>query len=629
MKWLAVNECAMKKSPIDLKSRGSKKQYILLIEHDAERLLKLQNILSAAGYRNLICAKSQEQAFKSIRPFQGRVRDIGAIFLNYDLPQTDTLKLSEVLTTLDGHEAIPLIFLTTEGVELNDKLLERCHAANAETIIHHPRDGEHLIPLVHFALALKSERDVRISNDEELICELSERRIMETRLKYLVAHDELTGLSNRSGLEKALGSGILRCNNFKQSSALFDLDLDQFKVINDIEGHEAGDRLLIEVATLIRSTLDKQAFIARVGSNEFQVFLRRANQEYALNVAENLRSCIDGFDFYVDGNVYNISASIGVALLEPLGGIERASELMSRAHKACYEAKNLGRNRVCLFERDNDELQSLRDDAKWVPLIRKALNNDAFKLLFQPVIRVRDGKVSHYETLLRLVGDNGELLSPKYFIPVAERMGLIRHVDLWVVSHLIDYISDLPDEQETISFTANLSSHALQSDYLLPMLKAKLEETWVSPSRLTFEITETAAVTNFDKTRAMVTRIKALGCHFALDDFGAGFSSFNYIKNFPIDYLKIDGQFIVNLATSHEDQVLVKAMIDMARSLGKKTIAEYVSNTEILRVLKEFEVDYVQGYLLGKPDENLLEERYLLLDELMEKQVDIEELITP
>jgi len=617
----------MKKNPTDLKSRGSKKQYILLVEHDAGRMLILQDILFSAGYRNLICAESQEQAFKSIRPFQGRVNDIGAIFLNYDLPQTDTLKLSEVLTTLDGHEAIPLIFLTTGQTELSDKLVERCYAANAETIIHHPSDGDSLTSLVHFALALKSERDDRISNDEALICELSERRIMDTRLKYLVAHDELTGLSNRSGLEKVLGSGILRCKNFKQSSALFDLDLDQFKVINDIEGHEAGDRLLIEVATLIRSRLDEHAFIARVGSNEFQVFLGKATKKYALETAENLRCSIDGFDFQVDGNIYHISASIGVALMEPLGGIERPSELMSLAHQACYKAKNLGRNRVCLFERDDDELQSLRDDAKWVPLIRKALSNDAFKLFFQPVVRVKDGKVSHYETLLRLVGDDGELLSPAHFIPVAERMGLIRHVDLWVVSHLIDYISNLPHEQKGMSFTVNLSSCALQSDYLLPMLKAKLEETWVSPSRLTFEITETAAVTDFDKTRLMVTRIRALGCHFALDDFGAGFSSFNYIKNFPVDYLKIDGQFIVNLVTSQEDQILVKAMIDMARSLGKKTIAEYVSNAEILRVLEEFEVDYIQGYLLGKPGENLLDERYLLLDELMEKQLDIEELI--
>jgi EAL domain-containing protein (putative c-di-GMP-specific phosphodiesterase class I) len=207
-------------------------------------------------------------------------------------------------------------------------------------------------------------------------------------------------------------------------------------------------------------------------------------------------------------------------------------------------------------------------------------------------------------------------------------MGLIHHIDLWVVSHAIDYIAALPKVDEDICFTINLSSHALQADYLLPVIKQKLESTWISPSRLTFEITETAAVTNFDKTREMVSKIRALGCRFALDDFGAGFSSFNYIKNFPVDYLKVDGQFIINLAVDQADQVLVKSMIDVAHSLGKKAIAEYVSNVEILRVLKELGVDYVQGFLLGKPELELLSEKHIDLDKLMSKPLEIEKLIS-
>jgi EAL domain-containing protein (putative c-di-GMP-specific phosphodiesterase class I) len=318
-----------------------------------------------------------------------------------------------------------------------------------------------------------------------------------------------------------------------------------------------------------------------------------------------------------------------VAMLEPLEFIKRPSELMSRANHACYSAKTLGRNRVSLFERDNDELITLRDDAKWVPKIRHALSEDLFKLVFQPVVQLSNGEVSHYETLLRMIDESGELLSPVQFIPVAERMGLIHHIDLWVVSHAIDYIASLPKTQENICFTINLSSHALQGDYLLPIVKKKLESTWISPSRLTFEITETAAVSNFNKTREMVSKIRALGCRFALDDFGAGFSSFNYIKNFPVDYLKIDGQFINNLAVDEADQVLVKSMIEVAHSLGKKAIAEYVSNVEILRVLKALGVDYVQGYLLGKPSLDLLENQHVSIDELLAKPLDIEKLITP
>ena len=605
-----------------------KEKTILIIEHDNERLSSLQNILSKAGYRKLICAADQEQVFEVIRPFQGKIDDIGVILLDYQLPQSDTLKFSQLLTTLDGHDAIPLLFLADKMITLDDELVGRCHAANAATIIHYPsKDGE-IIPLISLALALKNERDERIAHEEKLISELSERRIMEARLQYLVAHDELTGLSNRSGLEKALDFAILRCNNFKQRGALLDIDLDQFKVVNDIEGHEVGDRLLVEMAVLIRSTLGNNAFISRVGSNLFQVLLSKVQKDKALDIAEQMRMTIDEFDFKSGDNTYNISASIGVALLAPLEKIRRPSELMSKAHHACYSAKTLGRNRVSLFEGDDEHLITLRDDAKWVPQIRRALSEDLFQLVFQPVVKMSDGRVSHYETLLRMVGEGNELLSPEHFISVAERMGLIHHIDLWVVSHIIDYIAALPKSKEDICFTVNLSSHALQGDYLLPVLKKKLEATWISPSRLTFEITETAAVTDFEKTRLMVSKIRALGCHFALDDFGAGFSSFNYIKNFPVDYLKIDGQFINNLAVDQADQVLVKSMIDVAHSLGKKAIAEYVSNAEILRLLKEFGVDYIQGYLVGVPAVELLTDTHVSINGLMNKPIDIEKLIT-
>ena len=614
-----------------MKSLRHKEQCIVIIEHNEDRLLKLQNTLSASGYRNLICASTQEKIFEVIRPFQGRIDEIGVILLAYDLPQSDTLKLSQMLTTLDGHDAIPLIFLANSATKIDEALMTKCHEANAATIVHYPDkgidEGNDFLPLVELAFALKSERDERIENEEKLVRELSERRIMEARLQYLVAHDELTGLSNRSGLEKALDFAILRCNNFKQHGALLDIDLDQFKVVNDVEGHEAGDRLLIEVAVLIRATLDNEAFIARVGSNLFQVFISKTVEEKALLIAEKIRLTIDEFDFKSGDSIYNISASIGVAILEPLEGIKRPSELMSRANHACYSAKTLGRNRVSLFESDNDELVSLREDAKWVPKIRHALSEDLFKLVFQPVVKLSSGQVSHYEILLRMIDDNGELLSPVEFIPVAERMGLIHHIDLWVVSHAIDYIATLPKTQESICFTVNLSSHALQGDYLLPVIKKKLEATWISPSRLTFEITETAAVSNFTKTREMVSKIRALGCRFALDDFGAGFSSFNYIKNFPIDYLKIDGQFISNLAVDHSDQVLVKSMVEVAHSLGKKAIAEYVSNAEILRVLKEIGVDYVQGYLLGKPELELLDNQQISIDQFLGETLDIKKLI--
>ena len=604
-----------------------KDKSIFIIDHDDKRCRVLQKILSEAGFRNLITANGHKEVFELIRPFQGRIDELGVILIDHDLPNCDSLELCTLLSTLDGHDGVPVLYMTGEANSVDPHFIQECQSSHAAAVIEYPQSSDQLIPLINVALALKNERDERLSQQEKLVNELAERRIMEARLQYLVAHDELTGLSNRSGLEKTLDLAILRCNNFKQTGALLDLDLDQFKVINDIEGHECGDSLLVEMAGLIRSELDREAFIARVGSNLFQIFLSKVTEKEAIDIAERLRVAVEDFEFVTDQNSYNISASVGVALLTPKESIKRPSELMSKAHQACYMAKNLGRNRVCTFSKDDLKVRALREDARWVPLLRKALVEDRFKLVFQPVVRASDGRLSHYETLLRMVSEEGSLLSPNQFIPVAERMGLIHQIDLWVVTHAIDYIANLPSQHGEVNFTINLSSHALQGDYLLPALKKKLEMTWVAPSRITFEITETAAVANVEKTRQMVSRIRALGCRFALDDFGAGFSTFNYVKNFPVDYLKIDGQFITNIVADHADQVLVRSMIEVAHSLGKKTIAEYVSNPEILRLLKEFGVDYVQGFLLGKPQPELLTDKYLNLNDLMDRPFDISRLI--
>lgn len=604
-----------------------KEKSIFIIDNDDERCRVLERILSAAGFRNLIRATKQQEVFEKIRPFQGRVDELGVILIDHDLPNCDSLELCSLLSTLDGHDGVPVLYMSDNARLVDSDFVKQCQKHHATAVINYPQSAEQLIPLVNIALALKNERDERLSQQEKLVTELAERRIMEARLQYLVAHDELTGLSNRSGLEKALDLAILRCNNFKQPGALLDLDLDQFKVINDIEGHESGDQLLVEIASLIRSELDKDAFIARVGSNLFQIFLSKVTEKEAIDIAEVLRVAVEDFEYVATKNKYNVSASIGVALLTPKESIKRPSELMSKAHQACYMAKNLGRNRVCVFSKDDLKVRALREDARWVPLLRSALIEDRFKLVFQPVVRASDGKLSHYETLLRMVSEEGTLLSPHQFIPVAERMGLIHQIDLWVVTHAIDFIAGLSAEYGDVNFTINLSSHALQGEYLFPALKKKLEMTWVAPSRITFEITETAAVANVEKTRQMVSRIRALGCHFALDDFGAGFSTFNYVKNFPVDYLKIDGQFITNIVSDQSDQVLVRSMIEVAHSLGKKTIAEYVSNPEILRILKEYGVDYVQGYLLGKPQAELLKDKYIPLNDLMDRPFDISRLI--
>ncbi|MDE2090023.1 MAG: EAL domain-containing protein, partial [Gammaproteobacteria bacterium] len=384
------------------------------------------------------------------------------------------------------------------------------------------------------------------------------------------------------------------------TSALMYLDLDQFKIINSCEGHTAGDRLLMDVANKLRQFIDPNDTLVRINSDEYALLIEHTTRDEILRRAETLRRALDEFRFAVHDTTYHISASIGIALIEP-GEDMNVRDVLARADQACLMAKKQGRNTIHLYRREDVELLNFKSNVHWVPRIRDALERDRFKLVFQPVLRISDGDIGHYEVLLRMLGDQDELLEPMEFIRVAERMGLIHDIDRWVIRNAVRVLHGLPAEHSHLALNINLSGHAFQDPMLLPLIQEELNRTGVAARRITFEITETATIANFAKTREMVNQIRALGCRFALDDFGAGFNTFNYMKQFPVDYLKIDGAFITNLAGDPVDQALVKSMVDIARTLGKETIAEFVENERNLSLLKELGVDYAQGYYIGRP----------------------------
>lgn len=463
-----------------------------------------------------------------------------------------------------------------------------------------------LMPRILSSLALKKERDLRKSREQELETELAERRIMETRLQHLVNHDDLTGLFNRRRLEQQLEIAVLRSRKKQRFSALLYIDLDHFKVINDAEGHITGDCLLIEVANLLRREIGLNDLLARVSADEYAILIENTTEAMVLETAERLRKLLDAYYYRTDNHCYHIGASIGIALIQP-GDVTGASEILARADQACYVAKTNGRNIVHLFNKEDTAMVTLRSAIHWVPIIRDALANKKFKLVFQPVLDIKNKQANHYESLIRMVGDDGKLITPNNFIPVAEHMGLIHDIDLWVVNQAIDVLQNLPLHQSHIAMNINLSSYAFQDKALLPMLREKLEKTGVKAERITFEITETAAVANYEQTREMIMKLRELGCMFALDDFGAGFNSFRHLREFPVDYIKIDGSFIRNLAKDTVDQSLVRSMIDIARTLGKKTVAEFVEDRATLEMLRDWGADYAQGYHIGKPQPEFTE----------------------
>lgn len=518
--------------------------------------------------------------------------------------QADEPQATEILQLADQGE-VGLILVYER--ETDEHQLTLAREAGFVDALHGGQEPARLLERLALALSLRQERVRRRQREEHLEGELSERRVMEARLQFIAFHDELTGLYNRRRLRQALEVALLQCESFRRPCALLLLDLDRFKLVNDLEGNEVGDRLLVELSRLLVRLAQPGDAVARIGSDEFVLLLERCDEKEALRRADELRRELENYRFSCNNRYYRTCASIGVSVAAPNGETLSPGEMLSRADQACYLAKQGGRNRIHLYRGDDPQLVHLRSDFAWAPKIRDALEHGRLFFHYQPVVRIMDGEISHYEMLIRMRGADGQIHGPSEFIPAAERNGLIHEIDLWVVDQAIDFLASLPPEQNQLSVSVNLSAHAFSNRRLLSLLTSKLELHWVSPTRLVFEITETAAVENFEQGREMVARLRALGCRFALDDFGAGFSTFQYLKKFPVDYLKLDGSFIVNLRKDPIDQELVRHMISVGHSLGKKIVAEFIEDAETYRLLRGLGIDYAQGHYLGEAAPELVD----------------------
>lgn len=608
-----------------------KDRIIIIAEHEEESADKLKKGLHAAGYSNLRMAEDGSKIYEILRPYYNRPEQIGLIIINEDLPQCQIREMCQSLSCTTDGSIIPFIVLRKNDSDQSFFChKDQCdsHARCLVYAMQHSFNFHELLMVIDFQLSMKHERFLRHKQEERLINELAERKVVDSKLKYLVVHDELTGLYNRNNFERQLRLILNRSKDLRHDGALLFIDIDRFSMINELEGFEVGDRLLVELVVLIRKFVLGNTLFARIGSDEFCLFLENKNESQAVSYAEKIKKAVEEFRFFTGEVCYSISISIGISTLNSASHIYHPSELVLRARQACNTAKANGRNMLWLFNDNDVAVKERRRDIFWVPLIKKALLEKELFLVYQPVVELNTGEISHYEALIRMKGEDDTVISPHQFIPVAERMGLIHNIDLWVVETAIDFLASLPAEMSHISLAVNLSSSAFQESALLPTIRDKLELTWVDASRLTFEITETAAVENFEEARNMIDKIRALGCKFALDDFGAGFCSFNYLKSFPVDYVKIDGQFIQNLIEDETDQVLVKSMAEIASRLGKKTIAEFVETPKTITKLKEYGIDFGQGYIFGKPEIKLLQSNSISIMNLLESDAAIDSGIT-
>jgi len=437
-----------------------------------------------------------------------------------------------------------------------------------------------------------------------LLIDINHQKETEQRIVFLANHDSLTGIYNRRRFQEQLERQIAYANRYKLVSALLFIDLDQFKYINDTLGHQAGDQCLTAVSHALKSSLRESDVLGRLGGDEFGVILPQTDSNGAEHVAQKLVKVLEQQVQIPAELSMHISASIGIALFPEQG--TTPAELLAKADAAMYTIKRSGRGKIHTYQPDDQELLNMKAKVQWEDRITRALENDLFLLHFQPIIGIHDNLVSHHEALIRLRDDNGELIYPGAFLDTAERYGLIRDVDQWVIKKAIQVQGESIQAGQPVSLAVNLSGRNFGDPDFMDLVQSALEYYKADPQALIFEVTETAAVENFKTARRFVEELRSLGCRLALDDFGMGYSSFHYLKNLPVDMVKIDGSFIRHVHQNRADQVIVTAMCDLARGMNIVTVAEFVENEDILQQLKLLGVNYAQGYHIAMPSETFI-----------------------
>ncbi len=432
--------------------------------------------------------------------------------------------------------------------------------------------------------------------------DLTEAHELKEELTYQASHDALTGLVNRRAFETHLERVIDESVDDSEHCLLY-MDLDQFKVVNDSNGHVAGDQLLRQLGQLLSDSKRSSDTLARLGGDEFALILEGCPLEKAKNIASALIEVVKKYRFYWDDKVYTIGISIGMAPVK--GHSIGASELLSDADVACYKAKEDGGNRYHVFQHDDEELVRRRGELDWISRIQDALQQNRFQLHKQVVVPISsqaDNSKLHFEVLLRMLDKEDNLISPVQFIPAAERYNLMSAVDKWVIDKTFQWLSEQENLLDTINLCSiNLSGLSINDSFFASYVKERLNYYKLPTEIICFEITETVAISNLSKATSFMEELRSIGCQFALDDFGSGVSSFGYLKNLPVDYLKIDGEFVKDISTNPINLALVKSINEIGHIMGKKTIAEFVEDDRAVELLSEIGVDYAQGYVFSRP----------------------------
>jgi diguanylate cyclase (GGDEF)-like protein len=421
----------------------------------------------------------------------------------------------------------------------------------------------------------------------------------EAKLRFLAEHDSLTGLVNRRRFRAELDQYVSFTARYGGRGAVMVIDIDGLKEVNDKLGHQAGDQLIRRVSEILRERVRATDIVARLSGDEFAVLMPQTDAAGALQLGEDLRVQVaEGFP--LNSELSGATISVGITMFNSQHEAAAESVLVA-ADQAMYQAKEEGRNRIVLFHAPGENVATARRAQTTSARIRDALTQNRLRLATQPIRSLASGGIERYELLLRMTGDEGELLPAASFIEVAERSGMVQELDRWVVARALEMIAERERAGEPVSLHMNISGASMTDLSVLEFIERRLDEGEADPARCTFEITQTARVEDYDMAAGFADRLTEFGCEVAIDDYGAGFGPFAYLKRVPFDVIKIDGTFIRDMSRNDADQLVVKAIVEIARGLGKRTIAEFVEDEATTAMLRDYGVDMAQGYYLGRP----------------------------
>jgi len=537
---------------------------ILVIDDEDLICQLLRRLLEEAGY-------SVIEATTAASALQQSQTGPDLILMDYVLPDMDGLRLLQAIRSQTRSAQVPVIFLTGKD-DVPTKLEALKHGA--VDYVTKPFDRRELLARISRHLRLKDE--IRES---------------ESRLAQVSLQDPLTGLGNRKQFSQALPT-ILNNPQRRGREALMLIDIDDFRLVNDTKGHAAGDETLKSLAENLRRRFAHPNRIYRVGGDEFCVILHDLDPRQALDLGQQLTQRIR---LGATGSAETgLTLSAGIAMIERGIGME---ELVSRADSALYAAKAAGKNQCVVYRSDSEDIVTIRSESEWYSRIKEGTQQGRFLMYYQPVVELRTGKLYCQESLIRYVGDTGLRHLPGEFLSAAERFNLMLDLDQYVIRRAI---AELPN-QSAEKIAINLSGQSVSRSDLCDFIKSALQRSNVEPSRIIFEITETVFIKNLERAHLLVTELQKIGCTFSLDDFGAGFSSLSYLRNLPVDVVKIDGAFLKNIESNPVDFALLRSINEIAHLLGKRTVAEHVNTERIHKLLDEIGIDYGQGYYFGRP----------------------------